>query len=264
MVLLGLDMKQGEARHFPFIAVRFGVFMNPTFSPTQSHEPRLYQSQNNYIQESLHPFSPLITLSSFTSSTFETQTATSPSSTPDFRCQLTTLYIFISLRLSHKSLLSAPLWVLILSYNPFLSLVLTMEQSKLEAGLKDRFLLQHRAFPVHSSTSPQTVSWGSCSCPCGTAFAVTLSHCRIIPHITFCSSLYFFCFWSGLTLHMTLCFSGFSITVLLSVQAHVHILHSITQEAAGRIWSSSVAWWAYAGEHSSPPKHSSRVNWCLV
>lgn len=94
-----MDMKQGEAWHFPFIAVRFGIFMNPTFSYTQAHEPSLYQSQNNYIQEALQPFTPLITLSSFTGSAFETQAVTSPSSTPNLGCQLTTLYIFISLRL---------------------------------------------------------------------------------------------------------------------------------------------------------------------
>lgn len=49
-------------------------------------------------------------------------------------------YSFL-LDVSHKSLLSAPLWVAILSYNPFLSVVLTMKQSKLEAGLEDWFLL---------------------------------------------------------------------------------------------------------------------------
>lgn len=71
-------------------------------------------------------------------------------------------YSFL-LDFSHKSLLSAPLWLLILCYNPFLSLVLTMEQSKLEAGLEDWFLLQHRAFLIHPFTFV-TVSWGSCSC----------------------------------------------------------------------------------------------------
>lgn len=98
MVLLGLDMKQGKAWHFPFIAVRFGIFMNPTFSYTQAHEPSLYQSQNNYILEAPQPFTPLITLSSFIGRAFETHAVTSPSSTPSLGCQLTTFYIFITLR----------------------------------------------------------------------------------------------------------------------------------------------------------------------
>jgi len=98
MVLLGLDMKQGEAWHFPFIAVRFGIFVNPALSYTQAHEPSLYQSQNNYIQGALQSFTPLIALSGFTGSAFETQTVTSPSSTPNLGCQLTTLYILISFR----------------------------------------------------------------------------------------------------------------------------------------------------------------------
>lgn len=49
-------------------------------------------------------------------------------------------YSFLS-DVSHKSFLSAPLWVVILSYNPFLSVVLTMKWSNLEAGLEDWFLL---------------------------------------------------------------------------------------------------------------------------
>lgn len=49
-------------------------------------------------------------------------------------------YSFL-LDFSHKSLLSAPLWVVILSYNLFLSFVLTMKWSKLEAGLVGWFLL---------------------------------------------------------------------------------------------------------------------------
>lgn len=41
----------------------------------------------------------------------------------------------------HKSLLSAPLWAVILSYNPLPSLVLTMKQSKFKAGLEEYFFL---------------------------------------------------------------------------------------------------------------------------
>lgn len=49
-------------------------------------------------------------------------------------------YSFL-LDISHQSFLSAPLWVVILSYNTFLPVVLTMKRSNLEAGFKDRFPL---------------------------------------------------------------------------------------------------------------------------
>lgn len=70
--------------------------MNPTFSYTQAREPSLYQSQNNYIQEAPQSFTPLITLSSFIGRALEMHAVTS---TPNLGCQLTTFYIFISLRL---------------------------------------------------------------------------------------------------------------------------------------------------------------------
>lgn len=142
-------------------------------------------------------------------------------------------YSFL-LDFSHKSLLSAPLWLLILSYNPFLSLVLTMEQSKLEAGLEDWFLLQHRAFLIHPFTfaklcpeAPAVVSpWDSFCC-----HHISLQDHSSLHTLFLCLLFFLLLVWSHVA-HDPLLFRSLHHTVIVYTGTCTHL----TQHNTGNCW----------------------------